>query len=509
MFNHTVEYFETQDQKNRIVAALNCVCVARPYLSGLATLLKIYVTNSVDAAGITATGRLLISPQFLESLNLQELSFVLAHELMHLVLQTHEREGNFFEHDLVNIAHDFIINDDLMGDFAPDADRPPAGALHWQDFEDRVSDWKPASEYSLEELVSVIRRQRATPRKSWNHVSANTSSSSDQPLSGGGGGGSLGSLLEEAGINASDLNKNNSRKNQNSQSGQNSQSDQNSQPGQNPQSDPNSQPADSTDAQSKSRKPLTPLKVRIKNRLDVISEEDELSVFPEQSALDAVMEKKEVHDAAVRSYSEAVMMDALKKIEDTSHERGTDEGNGYGMIELLRGCYVTPWEAALQRWFDAVTPGDRSFARASRRGAWRTDVVLPGRKREGWTIHIVLDTSGSMTSSLRHALGAIDQFCQNNNVETVHILQCDVDVTADEWLEVGTLENFEAKGFGGSDMTPAMLRLAEDPDVTAVIVLTDGYIGYPDEEPPYETLWAIVDDGDTNFNYGTAILIED
>ena len=57
-------------------------------------------------------------------------------------------------------------------------------------------------------------------------------------------------------------------------------------------------------------------------------------------------------------------------------------------------------------------------------------------------------------------------------------------------------------------MSPAMLKLAEDPDVTAVIVLTDGYIYYPDEEPPYETLWAIVDDGDTDFNYGTAIRID-
>lgn len=486
MFNHTVEKFETLDQKTRLVAALNFVCTVRPYLSGLASLLKIYVSNMVDTAGISASGRLLINPQFLEKQSLQDLAFILAHELMHLVLQTHEREGNFSEHDLVNVAHDFIINDDLMEDFTTGRDScPPAGALHWPDYEDSVKDWKPASEYSLEELVSVLRKQNISPKQAWDNENTYTFSSSDQTLSGGGGGGSLGDLLKEAGVKASQLNKNNSRK------------------------DTKSQGDNSADTRSKSKQSGPRLRSRIKNRLDVISAEDELSVFPDLSPESLTSEQKSVQQAAIRSYSEAVMMDSLKKIENASIVRGDEYGNEYGMIELLRGSYVTPWEAALQRWFDTVAPGDRSFARASRRGAWRTDVVLPGRKREGWTIHIVLDTSGSMTWALRNALGAIDQFCQNNNVETIHILQCDVDVTADEWLEVGTLENFEAKGFGGSDMSPAMLKLAEDPDVTAVIVLTDGYIGYPEKEPPYETLWAIVDGGNMGFNYGTAIRIED
>lgn len=496
MFNHTVEYFETQDQKSRIVAALNCVCAARPYLSGLATKLKIYVSNMLETAGITATGRLLINPQFLEQLNLQELSFVLAHELMHLVLQTHERKGNFKNHQLVNVAHDFIINDDLLDDFVSgtsdyyEEKRPPANAIHWPDYCYEINEWKPASEYSLEEMVRVLIEENVSPSQSWEKKApepeqSSTSSSessewrnvkSDFPnfSGGGGGGGTLGSILSEAGIFAPEPEEDSSK----DSSKESPESD----------SEPQSFP--------------------IQNPWDVLSDEEESIAFPNLSPQDASSDKKAVQEAAVRSYSEAVMMNAMKKNENSISEHGNEPGSGYGMITLLRGCYTTPWEAALQRWFDAATPGDRSFARASRRGAWRTDVVLPGRKREGWTLHIVLDTSGSMTSSLRSALGAIDQFCQNNNVETVHILQCDVGVTADEWLEVGTLENFQAKGFGGSDMSPAMMRLAEDPDVTAVIVLTDGYISYPYEEPPYETLWAIVDGGRTNFNYGTAIRID-
>ena len=66
MFNNAVENVETQKQKIRLIEALNNVCVARPYLSGLASQVKIYVSNLLDTAGITAAGKLLINPQFLD-----------------------------------------------------------------------------------------------------------------------------------------------------------------------------------------------------------------------------------------------------------------------------------------------------------------------------------------------------------------------------------------------------------------------------------------------------------
>jgi hypothetical protein len=38
-------------------------------------------------------------------------------------------------------------------------------------------------------------------------------------------------------------------------------------------------------------------------------------------------------------------------------------------------------------------------------------------------------------------------------------------------------------------MTDGMLKLANDKQVEKVIVITDGYIGYPEEDMPYEVLW--------------------
>ena len=131
-----------------------------------------------------------------------------------------------------------------------------------------------------------------------------------------------------------------------------------------------------------------------------------------------------------------------------------------------------------------------TLPRASRRGADRTDVVLPGRRREGWTLHLILDTSGSMMGELRGILGTIASFCESVNVSSVRVLQCDVEVTKDEMVEVASLASFAVAGFGGSDMSPAMWRLAQDPEVESAIVITDGYIGYPETPMPYSVLWA-------------------
>jgi hypothetical protein len=162
---------------------------------------------------------------------------------------------------------------------------------------------------------------------------------------------------------------------------------------------------------------------------------------------------------------------------------------GEAFLEVVATAYRPPWQLAVQHWLDAVVPGPRTFARPSRRCADRDDIVLPGRKREGWTLHIVLDTSGSMTHTLPHVLGLIASFCEGAGVSDVHVIQCDVGVTSDDWVDVSALSRFRVAGFGGSDMSPAMERLAADPEVAAVLVLTDGYIDYPHHEPPYAMLW--------------------
>jgi predicted metal-dependent peptidase len=73
----------------------------------------------------------------------------------------------------------------------------------------------------------------------------------------------------------------------------------------------------------------------------------------------------------------------------------------------------------------------------------------------------------------------IADFCDVTGVDEIRLVQCDTVVTSDEVLSPSELANYQVSGYGGSDLTPALLTLAEDSRVTAAVVITDGDIGYP------------------------------
>lgn len=217
---------------------------------------------------------------------------------------------------------------------------------------------------------------------------------------------------------------------------------------------------------------------------DVLDQARERELFPQTAPRAQKEQSEEVREQATRAMS-------LQALMETMRGKGSETGGEQNMVTALRGLYRPPWELALQRWLESVSPSDRSYARPSRRGADRTDVVLPGRKREGWTLHIVLDTSGSMSEELPRALGVIGDFCQAVGVDQVHLIQCDTAIGSDEVLAPAELHHWRITGYGGSDLTPAMLRLAESSEVSAAIVLTDGDIDYPQEPVPYRVLWVL------------------
>jgi predicted metal-dependent peptidase len=171
--------------------------------------------------------------------------------------------------------------------------------------------------------------------------------------------------------------------------------------------------------------------------------------------------------------------------------RGFGAGGETQTVNALRGLYRPPWEVALQRGLESVAPGERTFTRPSRRGEACVDGVLPGRRREGWMLNILLDTSGSMREEIPRALGAIAVFCDAVGVDQVRLVQCDTAVTADDTVEPTQLENFHVRGYGGSNLSPAMEHLTSDPSVRAAIVITDGEIDYPHAAPPYHVLWVM------------------
>lgn len=398
-------------------SALRRVSILLPHLAGLAHRVRLQVELRVSTAGIFASGRLCVNPSFIETLAPRDLTFVMAHELLHLALDTHTRGLGSKPRD-VNVAHDYIINDILREELTQDI--PSLGL-----------DWRGASNLSLEEILKSVGRN-GPGYQSWG-----APRKAPSPME---------RALSEAGL------------------------------------------TDSANTPEVIPPGETP------DDLDVLTESLEREWYTDCEARSIQLETESIRLEAAKANS---LREAIVRLAEA--EKPSDRVEGDSQVEseqltALKTFYRPPWELALQRWFDAQAPTLRTYSRPSRRGG-HTRAILPGRLRNGWAMHLVLDTSGSMTDDLARCLGLIGAFCENASVSEVHVLQCDTDVTVDEWIAPEELESYKIVGFGGSDMSPAMWRLANDPDVEAAVVLTDGGIDIPQQPVPYEVLWAVLDVG--------------
>ncbi len=420
---------------DRAKQALRLVAADLPHLSGLARLARLKVTRRIPVAGVAASGLVLVNPDVYATIPLLDAAFVLAHELMHLALDTHGRQGDS-DPLAVNFAHDFIINDMLVNELEQ---TPPLGGL-WE---------HGAREQSLEGMLASLKKNPGSgPSYCWNPIAAGRRAKSGDP----GGRYPLRRAMQKAGLTGDD--------------------------------------------------PEEQIDLRIAQG-DLIPSDCEGEYEPEIDSRTRQKLREQVRRAAAKAAS----LSEIRKKMAAGAEQPQEPQRGEAMLRAIREAYDTPWERALQRWLDAVAPGERTYLRPSRRRAERSTIVRAGRRRDGFTLHILLDTSGSMVEILPRALGAISYFAENAGVPEVHVVQCDIVVTHDDWVEPEELAEFRIGGFGGSDMAPGMKHLAEDPEVNAVLVLTDGYIDYPRAEPPFRVLWTLIGRFDPEFNppYGDIV----
>jgi len=393
--------------------ALRLVCIFLPHLAGLAQEVRIAPDQRIETAAIFASGRIILNPDWFGDLAPGDAAFVLAHELLHLALRSHQRSSGS-DARLFNVAHDFIINDMLADDLGRGV---PAGGGSWPD----------ARHMSAEQLIRELQSD-ANPKAfesldSWYSLRLGVPELDT----------AVGIALRAAGLARDET-------------------------------------------------------VRCAG-VDVLSDDVEREWFPEIEATAAQVQRTRMTHAATRAVQLAAVRDQLAR--NFHPGPGASDSRETVLVNALRAGYLPSWELMLQSWLEAVAAGPRTYQRASRRAGERTDVVLPGRRREGWMLHIVLDTSGSMEAQLPRVLGAIAALCDGANVEAVRLLQCDSGVTSDELVAPERLAAFQVVGLGGSDLTPALNALAGDPEVEAAIVITDGEIAYPTTPPPYAVLWIL------------------
>lgn len=137
---------------------------------------------------------------------------------------------------------------------------------------------------------------------------------------------------------------------------------------------------------------------------------------------------------------------------------------------------------------------DYTYRRPSRRTPALRGAVLPSLRRPLPRVAIVVDTSGSMgEGELAMALGEITGVLREVGVRgnRVAVLACDADVHAVS--RVMAAEQVALDGGGGTDMRVGIAAALAMPDrPRIVIVLTDGFTPWPEENPSCRLIAALI-----------------
>jgi len=172
------------------------------------------------------------------------------------------------------------------------------------------------------------------------------------------------------------------------------------------------------------------------------------------------------------------------------------------------------WEkelAAHVRKALAIVAGseDYSYSRASRRNATSDGgVIFPAMTKHLPEIAVVVDTSGSMSQEaldgvLAEVSGIIKKCCSKQGLTVLA-----VDAALNSSQKVFSAKNINLIGGGGTDMGLGIeeaLKLKPRPHV--IIVLTDGYTGWP-EKPPVKTIVGLIGNGPAAPNWAKTIRID-
>lgn len=444
--------------------ALRGAAARLPYLAGLCGLVRIVPSDDVSVAAVFRSGRVLVERRVLAETSLDELEFVLAHELLHLALQTHARQVG---HDpwRVNVAHDAIINTLLEHELHLET---PLGGI--------CGRWDPAFAPALETLllwyesveqlwdgVPIGRRRReTTPMPDVAEPEPITTGLGDQLLALG---------LIEPKPDATGL------------------GDQQGAPG-------------LVEPKPKAGQLLQP---------DVLDDETERAMFPDEfaSSTDSAVGDARgsasddghgptagaAHGSASRRRAEidraAIEAHAVLEL---ARRAGNTPGRDSTRVSAWRDRFQYNWEIGLQHWLDGTVRPGRTWARASRRGALADGLTVPGRARHGLRVHVVLDSSGSMwyDERLLKVLGALASFTDAAGVDAIRIVHADTVVQSDETITPAELVDYEIRGGGGTDPYPALEYIAKEHDVAGVIVLTDGQFDTVPAPTGLQVLWVIL-----------------
>ena len=98
---------------NKLLQAKTRLSLREPFFSSILFRFPMEATETVPYAAVTPRGRILYNPEAIEKLSVEEIVFLLCHEVLHIAFSHSLRRGER-EHYLFNIASDAVINEMLI-----------------------------------------------------------------------------------------------------------------------------------------------------------------------------------------------------------------------------------------------------------------------------------------------------------------------------------------------------------------------------------------------------------
>lgn len=141
--------------------------------------------------------------------------------------------------------------------------------------------------------------------------------------------------------------------------------------------------------------------------------------------------------------------------------------------------------------------GDFTYRRFGRRSSALPHIRVPGLQRHVAQVAVVIDTSGSMgPDDLNRALSEVRGILRSSSVADDAVTVLAVDTMVHEVQRVTDTANVRLRGGGGTDMAAgieAAVTLRPRPDI--IVVLTDGYTGWPEEPLRVPVIVGLIDHG--------------
>jgi predicted metal-dependent peptidase len=186
-----------------------------------------------------------------------------------------------------------------------------------------------------------------------------------------------------------------------------------------------------------------------------------------------------------------------------------------GGVDKMIGHLLEPtvdWRSLLRNHMSPfLSPVDWTYQRLSKKSQI-LEIALPNVLKEHVSIGVVCDTSGSIDGeAMTEFLSEMVGMAQSLRHIDMRVVFVDTEVKAEYEVgngDIDTIMSMKPQGGGGTGMEVGIDHFKDKyPDLSVVVVLTDGYDSYNRGEGdyPFEVIWCIQKNGNDQMPYGVKV----